>query len=326
MKFKFPDIQAIKANFSQHPDLLRFIQWTKRSSLPGFFGITIYDVAVFLWNEIKRFDLTTRANSMAFSFFLALFPAVIFLYSLAAHLSIYDAFKDEINSFIDKIMKSEAGTLVKSSIDEIFDPDSKILSLGFILAIYFASNGILAMMKSFEKSHLDLSFKKRSALRKRLISVGLTFLLGTLLFASVVLIIMGNGLINIVSEVLWLSDFTEIMLQVFRWLVTVLLIYTGIAAIYRFGASTIKKFRFLNPGATLAAVLSIFTSMAFSYYASSYGRYDRFYGPAEGTIVGIIVLMLWIQINCFILLVGFELNASIAANRDLKLVVDDDDA
>lgn len=325
MKFKFPKIADLQATILNHPDLLRFTDWTKRTSLPGFFQIPIYDVVVFLWNEIKRFDLGTRANSMAFSFFLALFPSLIFLYSLATHLPLYKNFKQEINNFIDQIMKSEAGDLVKNSIPEIFDPNSGVLSMGFILAIFFASNGILAMMRSFEKSHLKRTFKKRSLIRKRLIAIGLTFLLGLLLFASVVLIMMGNFLINLLTDILWLGDFVNIMLQVFRWLVTVALMYSGVSAIYRFGAATIVRFKFFTPGATLVTVLSILTSVAFSYYASSYGRYDRFYGPAEGTIVGIIVLMLWIQINCFILLVGFELNASIAVNRNLKQAVEEED-
>jgi membrane protein len=325
MKIKIPKIKDLKAALLQHPDLLRFVDWTKRTSLPGFFKIPIYDVVVFLWHEITRFDLGTRANSMAFSFFLALFPSLIFLYSLATHFPIYDIFKEEINNFIDQIMKSEAGDLVKNSIPEIFDPNSGVLSMGFILAIFFASNGIMAMMRSFEKSHLKDTFKKRTLIRKRLVAIGLTSLLGILLFASIILIMMGNFLINFITELAWLSDFTNILLQIFRWLVTLALIYSGIAAIYRFGATTIIRFKFFTPGATLATVLSILTSVAFSYYASSYGRYDRFYGPAEGTIVGIIVLMLWIQINCFILLVGFELNASIAVNRDLKLAVEEDD-
>lgn len=325
MKFKFPKIKDIQSFILNHPDLLRFMDWTKRTSLPGFFQIPIYDVVIFLWNEIKRFDLGTRANSMAFSFFLALFPSLIFLYSLATHLPLYKNFKEEINNFIDQIMKSEAGDLVKNSIPEIFDPNSGVLSMGFILAIFFASNGILAMMRSFEKSHLKSTFKKRSLIRNRLVAIGLTFLLGVLLFASVTLIMMGNFLINLLADLLWLDDFINNILQIFRWLVTLALMYSGISAIYRFGAATITKFRFFTPGATLATVLSILTSVAFSYYASSYGRYDRFYGPAEGTIVGIIVLMLWIQINCFILLVGFELNASIAANRDLKQAVEEDD-
>jgi len=252
-----------------------------------------------------------------------LFPSLIFLYSLATHLPLYKNFKQEINNFIDQIMKSEAGDLVKNSIPEIFDPNSGVLSMGFILAIFFASNGILAMMHSFEKSHLKRTFKKRTMVRKRLIAIGLTFLLGMLLFASVVLIMMGNFLINLLTDILWLDGFVNIILQIFRWLVTIALMYSGVSAIYRFGAATIVKFKFFTPGATLVTVLSILTSVAFSYYASSYGRYDRFYGPAEGTIVGIIVLMLWIQINCFILLVGFELNASIAVNRILQEAVEE---
>ena len=319
MKFNLPKISDVKQTITSNPLVVRLVNWTKKTSLPGFYNIPIYDILIFLRNEFQRFDMTTRANSMAFSLLLSLFPALIFLYSLARYFPIYETFKKTIYQFIDQVMKNDAGDLVKRSILEIFDPNAGVLSFGFILAIYFASNGILAMMRSFEKSHLEDTFKDRPGWRKRIIAIGMTFLLGWLMLLSVVLIIAGNFLIKFVADLIWLSDFTEQMLQFFRWLVTLASVYSGIAALYRFGAATYVKFRFVTPGTTLATILSILTSVAFSYYASSFANYTRLYGPAEGTVVGIIVLMLWIQINCFVLLVGFELNAAIAANRDIKL-------
>ena len=186
---------------------------------------------------------------------------------------------------------------------------------------FFASNGIMDMMRSFEKVHIKQTFKTRNPVRKRMIAIGLTFTLGFLLIASVILIILGGIIIDFMTNLLSITSFANTMLNFFRWLVMIALLYAGISFIYRYGAALRTKFHFFTPGATLATILSLLTSIAFSFYARSYGSYDQVYGP----IAGIIILMLWIQLNSFILLVGFELNASIAVNRDLKVKPIDED-
>ena len=82
-----------------------------------------------------------------------------------------------------------------------------------------------------------------------------------------------------------------------------------------------RKFRFITPGATLAAILSILSSVVFSFFVDNFGSYNKLYGSI-GTVI---VIMVWIQLNAFILLIGFELNASIAVNRDLKKKVKEAD-
>ena len=110
----------------------------------------------------------------------------------------------------------------------------------------------------------------------------------------------------------WLTSIND---NIFRWLVIVALFYFGIAFIYRYGVALKRKLPWLTPGATLATILSIISSLLFSFYVNAFNTYNQIYGSI-GTII---VLMLWIQINCMVLMVGFELNASIAVNRDLKL-------
>lgn len=296
-----------------HPAIDFVLNWSKRNSLPGFFKVPVFDVCVFLLNEIRRFALVTRANSMAFSFFLALFPALIFLFSLLTHFPLFEHFEGEINNYIDKIMPSAAGVELKTNIARVVDRDTRLLSLGFILTIFFASNGMMALMRGFEKSHLN-TFKKRKPLRKRLISIFLTFQMALILVASVILIVLGDIIFNWIGDFLELKNFASFLINLFRWLVTLLLFYSGIAVIYRYGSAMHSKFSLFTPGATLATVLSVLSSILFSFYVESFGTYNKLYGSI-GTVI---VLMLWIQINSFILLVGFELNASIAENRDLK--------
>jgi membrane protein len=145
--------------------------------------------------------------------------------------------------------------------------------------------------------------------------------LGLLLAGSVVLIILGDLIINWVVGLLNLDITTETTIEAFRWLVILTLFYFSIALIYRFGAALRTRFKWITPGATLATLLSIITSVAFSFYVNSFGTYNKVYGSI-GTII---VLMLWIQLNCLILQIGFELNASIAVNRDLKTEVKEEE-
>ncbi len=280
----------------------------------------MYDVVVFLYNESKRITLFTRANAMAFSFFLSLFPAIIFLFTVATYLPIYENFEHEINGYITLIMPNDAGIELQANIKEMVKPSSSFLSLGFVLAIYFSSNGMMAMMEGFEKTHIPV-FQTRPGWKNRLIAIGLTFQLGLLLSGSVVLIILGDFIINWVADHLHLDFTTATTIEVFRWAVILTLFYFSIALIYRYGAALKNKFRWITPGSTLATILSITTSLAFSFYVNSFGTYNKVYGSI-GTII---VLMLWIQLNCLILQIGFELNASIAANRDLKTEIKEEE-
>ncbi|MCB0571518.1 MAG: YihY/virulence factor BrkB family protein [Phaeodactylibacter sp.] len=290
--------------------------------MPGFFKVPIYDVLVFLYRETKRSDLFTRANSVAFNYFLSLFPSLMAFFTLIPlfkrmliqYLPEGENFDIYLRSEIQRIMPGVAGERLFSFIDDITNnPRFGLLSFGFILAIYFASNGMLALMQGFEKSY-HRTFRQRGELKKRLIAILLTFQMGIVVIAAVILIILGEFLLNLLFELVRLDQFTEATIQFLRWVAIIMMFYFGIAIIYRYGAATVKRFKLFSPGATLATLLCILSSLAFSFYVNEFNTYNELYG----SIGAIIVLMLWIQIISFILLVGFELNASIAVNRDLK--------
>ena len=328
-KFKFPNQQQIQQFFYNLPLVRNTIKWSKEHSLPGFAAVPIYDVIIFVFNEIGRFDLFTRANSMAYSFFLALFPSLISLFTLLPYLRQYLLQYIPDNENIEVIIQEEIQQFLPGNVglelnsfiqDLITNPRVGLLSFGFLLAIVFASNGMLGMMKSFEKSYAK-TFKKRTIFRKRIIAIFLTFQLAILMLTSVVFIIIGNLIISALADFIKLSWFSEMSIYLIRWIVIFLLFYTVISIIYRYGAATHVRFKLLTPGATLATILCILSSVVFSWYVNNLGNYNELYGSI-GTII---VLMLWIQINSLILLIGFELNASIAINRDLKIQIADEE-
>ncbi len=330
-KFKWPTGQQIQDWFWNLPIICQLLDWSKRSSLPGFFSVPIYDVVVFVFNEIKRFDLFTRANSIAYSFFLSLFPSLLTLFTLVPFLlGFITHWLPELANFntileqeITKVMPGQAGGLVFEFIHDITSkPRVGLLSFGFVLAIFFSSNGMLAMMKSFEKSYSD-TFRRRTGLKKRMVAIGLTLLVSILVILSVVFIILGSMFISWISELVHLTAFGEFAVGLLRWVAILMVFYFGIAVLYRYGSATHRRFSLFSPGTTLATVLCVLSSIAFSFYIDEFNRYDT-YHKFYGSIGTFIIIMLWIQINSLILLIGFELNAAIAVHRDLKAAIDED--
>ncbi len=318
----FFDFRRWQEAFWELPVVKGALHWLQTHSFPGFGGVPIYDVLVFIRNELKRQDLITRANAMAFSFFLSLFPSIITLLTLLPYVRNYvlrfisggDNFMDVLAREIHLVMPGEAGQMLLDTIDDLTTrPRAGLFSLSFFMALYFASNGMRAMMRSFEKSH-PTTYIRRSPLQKELISLGLTFLMGLLLVGSIVLAVLGHNIVIWIAQYVKLDNFTTTGIQLLRYFVVVLFFYGGIATIYRYGPPVRRRFAFFTPGATLATMLSLISSLAFSFYVDAFDTYNKLYGSI-GTII---VVMLWIQINAFVLLVGYELNAAIAVNRDLK--------
>lgn len=302
------------------PAFRKLVIWSKQTTLPGFGGIPIYVVINFFFQELKKESLIVRANAMAFSFFLSLFPSLIFLFTLLPYLPIDDLIVTFKRS-IQQVMPSQGAEYLFLIIDQVTSiPRGGLLSLGLLLAIFFASNGIQTMLRGFYKSY-EVSYKIRSGLQTRWVSIRLTLFLGVLLICSLILIVIGRGTLDhllIGASINWVSGFSLIVL---RWVVLLALYYAGLSIIYRYGPALKRRVKFFSPGTTLATTLSIASSIAFSFYVSKFNTYDRVYG----SLGALIVMMLWLQINSLILLIGYELNASIAINRDrMKAMLNDD--
>ena len=297
--------------------------WAKKTSFPGFLGISIYDTSIFLWDEWHVSDITTRANGIAFSFFLSIFPTIIVLFTLVAYTPFYKNFDELIRDNVRNLMPGNAEKWTLETIKDLTTIKRKgWLSLGFLLGLYFSSNGMVAMLTGFEKAYKE-TFIRPNYFRKRFVAIQLTVLLGFLLLASVLLGIMGDVFVKFVAQFYKNPKFVSFLLTLFRYLLMVVVLYGGLSIIYRFGMPLRKKLPFVNPGVTLATVSSILTSGLFSFYVDNFGNYNKLYG----SLGALIALLVWLQLNIYIVLVGFELNASIAVNRDrvtLKEVTPED--
>jgi len=299
-------LENIRNTIVNLPILKEILDWSKRYSLPGFAGVPIYNIINFIYKEMTQDNITTRANSVAFSLFIAIFPFIIFLFTLLPILFQPSDFA----YFLQKILPDSSTISESATYLEILKDG--LLSVGFFLAIFFASSGMLTLMSGFDKSYEE-TFKTRGYFRKRGVAIMLTILLSTFFIVSFFFLIIGNLILGYLSERWGISDSYMWVIKIIKYLIAFLLIYLGITIIYRYGSSLKRRVPLINPGSILATILSILTSVGFSYFVNNFGRYNELYG----SIGALIVIMLWLQFNAFVILIGYELNASIAVNRDV---------
>jgi len=298
----------------QLPILKTFLEWTKKYSPPGFSGVSIHDLVQFVIEETQKDNLTTRANSVAYSLFIAIFPAIIFLFTLLPLIPIIQDYTLMLNENTKDLLPKSTHDYIFNIIHDLTSIKREgLLSIGFILSLFFSSNGMLTLMSGFDKSY-NHTFTQRGYFKKRLIAIVLTVVLAVLFIISIVLLVLGGQLFEWLDASFVLPQwFIFIFSAAFRWGASILLIYTGISLIYQYGPSMYRKSRFINIGAITATIFFLIVTFAFSFVVNNFSRYNEIYG----SIGALIVTMLWFQINSFILLVGFELNASLAVNKAL---------
>ena len=292
------------------------VERTKTLILPGFSPLPLYSVASFFFQEIGKDELINKASSLAYSFMLAIFPAIIFLFTLIPYVPI-DNFQEQLMSLIALILPAEAYTAVQSTlIDIVKNQNSKLLSFGFVFALFFSTNGVHNLMEAFNKSSLII--ETRSWIKQRLVALYLTLMvLFALIFALVVMTI-GEYILNILKSELGFRDsFWIYVLNLARWLIIIVLYFVTIALLYRYGPAHAKKWKFFSAGSWMSTILAILTFWGFSFYINNFGNYNKLYGSI-GTLI---VLMIWLYLNSLIILIGFELNASIdLSKRSIKIV------
>lgn len=280
----------------------RAIKKSKRIVLPGFDGVPLYLVSKFFFKGIRNGALNMRATSLSFSFFLALFPTIIFLFTLIPYIPI-ENFQDYLFNFLQKIMPEAAFEATEGTIaDIISNPRGGLLSFGFLTALYFSTNGFNAMINAFNETYHDIETRK--PLQQRLAALAMLFLTVLLISTSITILIFGElGLnhLRIGNSGLYL------VLNLTKWLVLGGLCYAIISFNYFLGPKRKKGWKFFSAGSMIATILIIVATVGFTYYVNHFGNYNKLYGSI-GTLI---VIMMMIYINSLILLIGFDLNVSI---------------
>ena len=293
----------------------RIIYIVKHVQIPFFGGLELFKLGKFFYNGLIEGFLTTRAAAIAFNFFLAIFPSIIFIFSLIPYVPV-EGFQEELVTELLFAAPNIMDTFLEETLFDIIEnKHSSLLSLGFILAAYFATNGINSMLTAFNMSYNSDKTTHRSFISQQLTAIGLTIVIVLLLIISTGLTIFGGHIISYVFDnLLNLSDSSLFWLNVARWLIIVAFIYFSVAIIYYLGPK--RRGKFFSPGASLTTVFLIIFTLGFAFYLDNFSTYNKLYGSI-GTIMGI---MLMFYFNSLALLIGYELNAAIDhASTHVKL-------
>jgi membrane protein len=242
-------------------------------------------------------------GGVAFFGFLAVFPALIALISLYGLVASPETVARQVED-ISAQLPSDASRLIGQQLKSIVDNSSSALTFSLVVAIlaaiWSASGGISNLMTAVNIAYDEV--ETRSFIKLKLTSLALTL-------GSIVFVIVTFSLVAVVPRVfdaLPLGVVGTVLAQVVRWLLLLAVFAGSLAVLYRVAPDRdAPRFRWVSLGAVVVTVLWALVSVGFSIYVNKFGSYDKTYG----TIAGVIVLMLWLYLTCYLVLLGAEINA-----------------
>ncbi|MBT1703584.1 YihY/virulence factor BrkB family protein [Chryseosolibacter indicus] len=290
------------------------IRWMRKVRFNKYEGISLYKIFKSFAFNMKDDEVMDRANGVAYNFMLAIFPAVIFLFTLIPFVT---KFFPEVNTqsimgFIRELMPPSMYEVVSTTVlDIVSNQRGGLLTLGFFFAMYLSTNGMMALMRAFNACYKTI--EKRPGWKTRLIATGLTFNMAFVLFLATILLVVGEFVLDYVLANLYRFEFLNIdkyslyLLSAVRFLVIFIVFFLAISTIYYFGPSIHYNWRFFSIGSFIATILALAVTIGFSFYVTNFANYNKVYG----SIGVIIAIMIWVQLITVVLLIGYEINASI---------------
>ncbi|MBT8295810.1 MAG: YihY/virulence factor BrkB family protein, partial [Gramella sp.] len=258
-------------------------QKTRKIILPGLNGLSFYNLWIIYWGGIMRGTFSTRASSIAFSFFMAIFPFLLFILNLIPYLTFIDDFQLEFLVFMDNLLPPETSDFFGNIFEDIANtPRGGLLSVAFFLSIFLMTNGVNAIFTGFEYSYHTKA--NRSIPRQYAVAVGVSLILALLLLISVVgAVYMAYAIddlndLGIVNE----EGFGADLIQYFGF---VILIYTAVAILYYFGTREARQARFFSIGAIFTTILIMITTFLFSLYITNFSNYNELYGSIGALLI-----------------------------------------
>ena len=300
----------IEEKLNKIPIVKTIVKLHKLVILPGFNGLSLYDLLETYITGIIEGTFSSRASSIAYSFFVALFPFLLFIMNLIPYIPI-DGFQARFLVFIQELLPPQTAEFFYPTIADIATNPrgGGLLSFVIILSMFLAANGVNAIFSSFEYSfHVNLN---RNFFKQYLVAFVVSMLLAILLIITVGVILYGEYAISslkgndlIQNDVYWIG--------ILQLAVFFIMLYVIIAILYYFGTVEGKESKFFSIGALVTTLLFILTTYLFGVYIDNFSKYNELYG----SIGALLIMMLYIWINANLLLLGFELNISLQRLKD----------
>lgn len=306
-------VERVKRKILYSRPFRTLLAWARRIVLPGFEGFSIYEISRFFFKALLQGHLITRASAIAFKLFLAFFPAVLVLLTLIPYVPI-DDFQNKLLATFEEMMPLEVFRFIQGTLEDlVVKKHGTLLSLSFVVGLWLASNSIDAILEGFSGSTNLITW--HSALKQRLLSLGLLLALTVLAVLAIPLLTISGIVIRLLNEHGFVTGELEVLsLFGIKWLVSILLVMMAVSLLYNVGDPTTRRFRVFTPGSILAVFLILLVSQALAFLFSNITDYNALYG----SIGAILAVQLWIYINMIVLLIGYELNISIARARVMR--------
>jgi membrane protein len=256
-------------------------------------------------NEVVADNCLNLAAQLAYYFFLALFPALLFLVAIISFIPI-EGLLETITATLARVAPSQVISIVQEQVLKIaHEKNGGLLTLGMLGTVWSTSSGMNAIISTLNEAY-DIT-ESRPWWRTKLIALVLTIALAVFVVASFALVMVGPTMAEKVARDLYLGPAFEWTWKILQWPVVFGLVAFAIAAIYYFAPDAEQEWIWITPGSVFATALWLLISIGFKFYISNFTSYNATYGA----IGGVIVLMLWFYVSALAVLVGAELNAEI---------------
>lgn len=295
----------LREKIRQYIPVEQFLRLLNRIVLPGFAKIPLGEIFRFYAMGIQKSSLSNRAAAVSFRFFMALFPGLIFLITLIPYIPIPD-FSNKLMLGIEQILPSELFTLLEKTIkDAVHDRKTGLLSIGFVTAVFFATNGMNGLMQAFNDSAFIT--ETRSVFRHRLAAFLLTvFAFLTFVIGLFLLVYINRTLIHWL-KLKYISHLIFTLLSFLKWSVLTTLIYFYVATIFYFAPSRSMRWNYFSVGALVSTLFCILFTFLTSVYIDNFSKFNQIFG----LLGSFPIVLIWMFLNSLSLLIGFELNVSI---------------
>ncbi|WP_438423161.1 YihY/virulence factor BrkB family protein [Aquimarina macrocephali] len=296
--------KPVEDKLNKIPVINILVKIGKKLILPGFEGLSIYDLIEIYVIGIIKGTFSARASAISWSFFLSLFPFLLFLLNLIPYVPI-DGFEENFFEFVKGALPNQSSDFFSGIFEDIAsNPRGGLLSTVFVLSILFMTNGVNAVFSGFEYSyHVTLN---RNFVRQYVVALGVSIIVASLLLITVIGTLYFSYLVDDLNK-MGVVDDTVFWLTLGKYALFVFMIFVIIATLFYFGTSEGKQNKFFSPGAFMTTFLIIITTYLFGIYIDNFSNYNQLYG----SIGAMLILMLYIWLNANLVLLGFELNASL---------------
>jgi membrane protein len=293
--------------FYKLPPVRYTILKAKQTTLPGLKVASLHEVVRYFFIEIGNLKLTEKAAAVTYNFLMAMPPTCLILFSLIPYLHLADVQKTILATLQFITPNSNAYHSVSVVVIDFMNTQRRgFLSFGIVLVLFFSSNGVMGLMRSFDRN--ETIYKKRTGLQRRWTAIKLTFVLLCQALISLGVLILQVNKLNF-----WiLQTFHNVLaVKVVSIVILILIVFVAISIIYTYGPSLTEKVKFISAGSVFATLFTMLITSVFFFLVNNFINYNKFYGSV-GTLTA---FMVWVWLNVLVILLGYELNVSLMLGK-----------